>query len=200
MTLIGYGGNDRSSVPEIFNQASGCFMGRESWDNITNMDWIEDGPVPADIASNANRAVVMGVPLIPHDSGTSWNTLLDQAAAGTHNSKYYSLGQKMAQLGARTVYARVWWEFNMGDEYPNTTKFKAAWQVAIPQIRNGFNAAKTSEQQLKIVLCSMPDRDHSTQRDAYYPGSGYVDVVSYDVYGKTYASSNQSKATVLAEV
>lgn len=195
--LIGWGGNDGLPVAGVTQEIQGAFMGRDSWSNLANGDWLVDGPLPAYRTANPNGAALIGVPLIPHDSTSSsgWNALLDSAIAGSHDADYTALGRKLAEFSPKTCLARVWWEFNVDNDGDiNPTKFKNAWSRAIPLIRSGFAAAARPGQTIKIVFNSMPDR---TTKEALYPGSSVVDVVSYDAYAQRYGSSNPTKQQVI---
>lgn len=198
---VGWGGNDGLPVTGVTQDLQGGFMARGSWTDLSAGHWL-DSPAAAlqpYVAANPGRIAVIGVPLIPHDSvaASGWNTLLDSAIAGTHDADYVSMGENLALNSPKTCYCRLWWEFNMDDANVNSTKFKNAFARAVPLIRQGFANQATAGQTIKIVLCSMPDR---STKEAMYPGSAYVDVVSYDVYGKVYASTTPSQATALAEI
>ncbi len=196
--LIGWGGNDGLNIAGVRNEIRGAFMTRDSWADLAGGRYLTDGPLPAYRTEYPDGAAMIGVPLIPHDSVSSsgWNALLDEAASGAQDATYRSLGAKLAEVTPKLCYARVWWEFNVENEGDiNATKFKAAWNRAIPLIRQGFANAGGSNKTLRIVFCSMPDR---TTKEALYPGSATVDVVSYDVYGKQYGATNPTKAAVIS--
>lgn len=195
---VGIGGNDGVSVAGFSRDMQGAFMGRSTWTNLANADWLVDGPLPAYNTANPTGAALIGVPLIPHDSvsSTGWNALLDSASSGAHDADYVSMGGNLAAVTAQTCYCRLWWEFNANDTNIDATKFKAAYAQAVPKIRQGFAAAAPAKT-LKIVFNSMPDR---STKEALYPGGAYVDIVSYDVYGKTYGSTNQTKTFALNQI
>jgi hypothetical protein len=200
-TLVGWGGNDGSAIPGVTNEVVGAFMGRETWANLANGDWLTDpaASLRPYVLSRPDGAAAIGVPLIPTDgiAESGYNAALDTVIAGTHDADHTSMGRRLAEYGPKTVYCRLWWEFNMDDTFIDHTKFKSAFQRAVPNIRAGFASAARTGQTIKIVFCSMPDRSN---KEDMYPGNSVVDVLSYDVYGKHYGPVTLTKAACLAEI
>jgi len=206
--LFGWSGAD---IPAVENQVVGTWMARSSWDDINSGHWIGPGMGNTGylnyISAHSDRAADIGVPLIPHDSGTAYNTLLDQAIAGASvtvggttkstDDIYTTLGAKLAQYGPQTVYARIWWEMNMSPDPQATidrSKFIAAWNRAIPLIRAGF-ATQAPTKVLKIVFCPISDGAAYT---AFYPDNDKVDVISMDVYGAKWTTNMPTSSELLS--
>ncbi|MBV9919991.1 MAG: hypothetical protein JOY78_03925, partial [Pseudonocardia sp.] len=162
-----------------------------------------DTNLPAYTKAYPNRAVDIGIPIIPHDLDPGqWNTQLTAVIAGTHDADHQSLGQNLALLTPATCYIRPWWEFDIGGDLevggvPDQTKFKQAWQRAVTNIRTGFAAAARAGQVLKINYSPLPDRDDWTSS---YPGDAYVDVISPDIYGKVYNNTDPTVSQMIGEV
>jgi hypothetical protein len=204
--LVGWSMPDwppEKTVAGVENEILGRWTARSTWAEVAAADYLSGTELPGFVAAHPDRAVDLGVPLIPHDlPSTQWNSELDAVIAGSHDTDHRSLGASLAALGARTVYARPWWEFDMGGDLtvggtPDVNKFIGAWQRAIPNIRAGFASVATTGQSLKILYCPLPDRDDWATS---YPGDSVVDVITSDIYGKVYSNVDPTQADMLAEV
>lgn len=196
-TLVGWSSSADHQIPSVTQEIIGTWMARQSWDNIQNADWLSSTEYPAYVASHPTGAADIGVPLIPHDSGTAFDTLFDQVISGSKDSVFYALGQKLATDGPPTIYARVFWEFNMSSAQMTSAKFVSAWRRAIPQLRTGFSAAADAGQQIKIVWCYLGANADPTP---FWPGGDYVDVLGADVYGIVWAQTNPTVSQMLGNV
>lgn len=172
-------------------------MARQSWANIQNADWLSSTEYPAYVAAHPTGSADIGVPLIPTDSGQSYDTLLDEVIAGTRDSVFSTLGGTLATTGPKTIWARVWWEFNLSAGQYTPAKMVSAWQRAIPLLRSGFSAAASAGQVLKIVWCYLGGNSDPTP---CWPGGSYVDVVGADVYGIVWSTTNPTVSQMLANV
>lgn len=196
--LIGNTGPTISGAPP--RQIIGEWMtGNTTWNNLVATGALQSADLTAFVQSNPNGAADIGIPLIPHEQApTSWNGLLDEVVAGTHDAGFTTLGRNLATYGPKTVYARPWWEFNLdfpGNNRPDATRFKAAWARAIPLIRSGFAAAARSGQTLSILYCTSEGRQPDL--DTFWPGDAHVDVVSPDIYANVWGTVTPTKADLL---
>lgn len=197
---VGYSG-PVSDRPGLRRDITGTWMSRDSWAGMAAGDYLSapEGEYARWLAAPGNlaKAVDVGVPLIPHNSGpggehaaggrANWNTLLDEAASGTRDATYTAMGGKLAQYGPQTVYARLWWEMNQYPASIDAARFKAAWARAVPLIRSGFAAAARPGQTLKIVYCYMASS--SNTMDFYPADETLVDIIAADVYAGIYGTT-----------
>jgi beta-mannanase len=173
-------------------------MNRDTWTNLAMGQWLTaNNQYTSYVSSHPGGAVDIGVPLIPTDSGTAFDTLLDQTISGAQDSTYLSMGASLAAEGPATVYARLFWEMNQFTYTMTTSKFIAAWIHAVPLIRQGFAAAARPGQKLLIVFSPISDGYDFTK---FYPGDAYVDVVAPDVYGSLWGTSEPSASALLASI
>lgn len=201
-------GNSGSSIPGVVNQVSGTWMARDTWANLSSAQWLSFNTGYVNwVSANPDKAVDIGVPLIPHDmdkTGANWNTLLDEVIAGSHDAEYTSMGRNLSNVVPVNgkIFARVWWEMNMNPiaNNINRAKFIAAWNRAIPLIRAGF-AAKASEtgrtHTMKIVFCPISDGADYT---AFYPDNANVDIIGLDVYGAKWGTTIPTSSELLTHV
>jgi hypothetical protein len=203
--LVGYSMPDEPKTVDIENEILGRWTARSNWSEVAGALYLEDTELPEYTATYPNRALDLGIPLIPHDrsfDGSTWNTDLDSVISGTHDADHVAQGSAIAGFGPATVYARIWWEFDLFGELSvggllDLNKFKNAWRRAVPNIRAGFAAAARPGQVLKINYSPLPDRD---DWETAYPGDAYVDVISPDIYGKVYSDVDPTESQMLAEV
>jgi hypothetical protein len=185
---LGADGDDR---PGLIRDLAGAWLNRSSWANLRNGDYIQGSPSPLfawlQKGTNRSKAADIGVGLIPHDQPAStWNALLDEAIAGTHDADYTSMGGNLATYGPDTVFCRIWWEMNINAAAIDPVRFKAAWNRAVPLIRSGFAAKARTGQKLKIVYCYLSSLgDQMT----FYPDDANVDIIGADVYDTTYGTT-----------
>jgi hypothetical protein len=196
-SLFGWSG---AVVPGVKRQLVGTWMARDTWADLAQGHWLAySDDLTAFVKANPAGAADIGVPLIPHDQAAStWNALLTQAASGAQDATYTSLGANLAKEGPKTVYARLWWEFNNNPIADNIDRslFRAAWAHAVPLIRAGFAAAAPGKT-LKIVFC--PNSDGADYAP-FYPGDQFVDVVALDAYGAKWGTTTPSASEVLSLV
>ena len=177
----------------------GTWMGRSSWEDLARGHWlmVEQSGVPRWRREHFERAVDVGVPLVPTDSGQDHNALLRQAVSGAQDQTYRSLGACLARYGSKTVFARLWWEFNMHPARQDPKLFVQAWRRAVPLLREGFRGAAQSGQTLEIVWCTNagpPDPE------PFYPGDAVVDLIGSDVYGMVWGDSDPTVAQMLRRI
>jgi hypothetical protein len=186
-----------SSIPGVTQKVYGQWTARNNWTQMNNLDYIDSTPLGSYVAAHPNDAIDQGIPLIPFDSGRPYNTELDEAIAGTHDSTFTAMGQKLANVGPKTVYARLWWEFNMFSGGFTASKFVSAWQRAVPLIRSGFTGVAGSNKTLKIVWCYLT---HNIDPNPMWPGASYVDVIGSDIYGIVYGTTNPTVSAMISNV
>ncbi len=196
-TLVGWSG---AKIAGLDNQIFGTWMARDSWAGMAAGQWLSaNAGYTAFVAAHPDRAADIGVPLIPHDSGVPLNQLLDEAIAGKRDSEYRAMGASLAKGAPETLYARLYWEMNMSPQPAKSldrSKFKAAWDRAVPLIREGF-AATAPSKDLKVVFCPISDgADYS----AFYPSSSNVDVIAMDVYAAKWGAKTPTAAVLTASV
>ncbi len=174
-------------------------MARSSWEDMAQGNWmmVEESGVPKWRKDHFDRALDSGLPLIPTDSKEDWDTLLRQAAAGDHDATYLSLGKRLAQYGSRTVYARLWLEFNMYPNHQDPQLFVKAWKRAVPLMRKGFHAVAQKRQTLAIVWCTNAGPPNP---EPFYPGDDVVDLIGSDVYGIVWSKSDPTVAQMLKRI
>ncbi|MBV9919992.1 MAG: hypothetical protein JOY78_03930 [Pseudonocardia sp.] len=189
------------TIPGVANEILGRWQARNTWLEVAGALYLTGTEIVPYAAANPGRCLELGIALIPHDvANTQWNTELDAVIAGTHDTDHYNQGKALAALGCATVYARPWWEFNSENPvvHIDRAKFAGAWQRAVINLRRGFAQDAAPGQRLHVVYSPLPDR--ADQYVDFYPGDEYVDVISYDVYGKVYSNTNPSVPTMIAQV
>jgi hypothetical protein len=209
---FGWSGND---IPNVENMVRGVWMARDTWERVKAGQWLSaDSGHTAYIAAHPDRAVDIGTAFIPHDSGVAIDTLLDQVINNTSvqvttggtmmntADVLISLGKNLSLQGpaAGIVYSRPYWEMNMSPNPANSItrqKFIDAWNIAIPLIRQGFEAQKVTSnrpnQVLKIVFCPISDgADYTT----FYPDNANVDIIAQDTYGAKWGSTLPDATTI----
>jgi hypothetical protein len=197
-TLTGCSGKSLEQYG-IQRDVYGSWMGRNSWKDIQdgNWMWAEESGLPKWRKEHFDRAVDIGTPLIPTDMQISYNILLQEVIGGKHDSTYVSLGRKLATYGTKTVFSRIWWEFNMHPVEHEAQLFVKAWQRAIPLIRKGFQSSSVKDQTLEIVWCTNAGAPNP---EPFYPGNDYVDIIGSDTYGMTWSKTNPTKEQILNRI
>jgi hypothetical protein len=195
-------GNSGKSIEAygIKQEVYGTWMGRGSWKDIADANWmmLEESGTPKWKREHFDRPMDVGVPLIPTDSKTaSYDDMLKEAISGAQDSTYISLGRNLAKYGSKTVYARLWWEFNMYPIKQDVKLFIAAWQTAVPLIRKGFDSAAVNGQKLSIVWCINAGPPNP---EPFYPGDDVVDVVGSDTYGMTWGDTDPTVEQMLHRI
>ncbi len=191
-------GNSGKSLEEygIRRDIYGTWMGRASWNDLARGNWLmaEESGVPQWRRDHFDRALDVGTPLVPTDSHQDLDRLLREAASGAQDATYRALGACLARYGTRTVYARLWWEFNMPPAQENPRLFVQAWRRAVPLLRQGFQQAAQPGQKLRIVWCTNAG---APDPEPFYPGDAWVDVIGSDVYGWVWGDADPSEAQLL---
>jgi hypothetical protein len=109
--LVGYSMPDEPKTVDIENEILGRWTARSNWSEVAGALYLEDTELPEYTATYPNRALDLGIPLIPHDrsfDGSTWNTDLDSVISGTHDADHVAQGSAIAGFGPATVYARIW--------------------------------------------------------------------------------------------
>ena len=197
-TLTGNSGKSLENYG-IKQDVYGTWMGRSSWDDLKNGNWmmLEESGTPKWRRDHFDRATDVGVPLIPHDSNKDWNDLLREAISGEQDSTYLSLGKSLARYCSKTVYARIWWEFNMNPLKQDDKLFVTAWQRAIPIIRKGFKQQAVKGQTLEIVWCTNAGVPNP---EPFYPGDDVVDVIGSDTYGMVWGDADPTVSQMIHRI
>ena len=197
-TLTGCSGKS-IEVYGIRQDVFGTWMGRSSWKNLADGNWMatEQSGLPQWRREHFDRATDVGVPLVPHDSGEDVNKLLEEAASGARDGVYRSLGRRLAECGTSTVYARLWWEFNLNPMPQTPGRFVAAWRRAAPLLREGFKAAAAPGQRLQLVWCA---NGSDPDPEPFYPGDSFVDVIGADIYGMVWGKTDPTADQMLRRV
>ncbi|MGY3054967.1 hypothetical protein ACVWYG_003176 [Pedobacter sp. UYEF25] len=194
-------GNSGKSIENygIRQDVYGTWMGRSSWADLKNGNWlmVPESGNPKWRRDHFDRATDVGVPLIPHDSGQDLNELLKAAIYGEQDSTYLSLGAALAHYCSKTVFARIWWEFNMYPVKQDNKLFIAAWRRAIPLIRKGFKQAAVKGQILEIVWCTNAGVPNP---EPFYPGDDVVDIIGSDTYGMVWGDADPSAAQMVHRI
>lgn len=198
ITLTGCSGK---SIEEygIQRDVFGTWMGRSSWKDIANANWLwaKESGVPDWKANHFDRAIDVGTPLIPTDSSDDYNGMLKEVILGKRDATYISLGRNLAKYGTKTVFSRLWWEFNIAPIKEDSTLFVKAWRRAVPLIRQGFNEAAQKGQRLFIVWCT---NSGSPYPESYYPGDDVVDIIGSDVYGWVWGNADPTVKKMLGHI
>ncbi|MHA4894627.1 glycosyl hydrolase [Pedobacter sp. PWIIR3] len=197
-TLTGSSGKSIEAYG-IQQDVFGTWMGRSSWKDIAdgNWMWVEQSGLPKWKKEHYDRAVDVGTPLIPTDVNGKFNQFLQEAIAGQQDSTYLSLGMKLAKYGTKTVFSRIWWEFNMYPVEQDAGLFVKAWRRAIPLIRKGFTMSAKPGQTLEIVWCTNAGAPNP---EPFYPGDEYVDIIGSDTYGMTWGKTNPTKEQIINRI
>lgn len=197
-TLVGCSGK---SIAEygIKREVFGTWMGRSSWKDLKDGNWLwaEESGLPKWRKENFELATDVGVPLIPMENGANLNKYLQETIAGEQDSVYLSLGRMLATYGTKTVFARLWWEFNMYPVKQDAKLFVGAWRRAVPLIRKGFQSAAAKGQTIEIVWCTNAGAPNP---EPFYPGDDVVDIIGSDTYGMTWGKENPSKEQILKRI
>jgi hypothetical protein len=197
-TLTGSSGKSIENYG-IRQDVFGTWMGRSSWQDLKdgNWMWAEESGLPKWRKDHFDRAVDVGTPLIPTDMQQEPDILLQEIINGKRDNIYISLGKNLARYGTRTVFSRIWWEFNMHPVKQQAELFIRAWQKAIPLIKKGFKSNAIKGQKLKIVWCTNAGAPNP---EPFYPGDGYVDIIGSDTYGMTWGKINPTKEQILNRI
>jgi hypothetical protein len=197
-TAVGWvgSGGDLSGIPQ---QATDIWTAETSWGDLQNVGYPASNPnFTAYVKAHPDGVVDFGTGLVPTGLPSSeWNGMLDQVAAGAEDSVFVLQGQRMAKYGTNTVYCRPWWEMTQNVTNLDPAKFQAAWNHAIPIIKQAFAAAAPSKT-LKIAYCYLPDAQGNPK--TYFPGPQNVDVIDADIYGKVWGSTTLTQTALLAVV
>jgi hypothetical protein len=176
---------------------AGTWLSIDSWASIQAGAPLAGSSFATWAAANPTLAADIAVPLIPNDvDSATWNTVLDEVAAGTHDAAYTGLGTALATYGPNTVYARPWWEWNLHVASVNATKFITAWNRAIPLIRAAFAAAAPT----KVLYISWCFAGQNSDPTTYYPDTANVDIISADVYGHVWGTTTPTLSALLSIV
>ena len=204
----------------------GTWQARQTWNDIKNMNyyttanwWTVDRA--ADIArydseeawraapeSMYNRVILnVGTSMIPTDSPSgqaAWNGFMDEIIAGTRNTEIISQGRALSDMGLRVVEARYFWEFDQYSGNVDAAKFVAAWNIAVPLLRQGFaeRAAEMGKttQKLYIGWHSIMSLGTFTTKSAYLPDAANVDFVGGDIYWQVYATTDPSLSAMVTAI
>ncbi|WP_345208982.1 glycosyl hydrolase [Mucilaginibacter gynuensis] len=194
-------GNSGKSIETygIKQEILGTWMGRSSWKDIADANWlmVEGSGAPKWKREHFDRPMDVGVPLIPTDSKNEFNELLKESISGSQDSTYISLGRNLAKYCSKTVYARLWWEFNMYPVKQDANLFVKAWQRAVPLIRKGFKQQASAGQTLHIVWCTNAGQPNP---EPFYPGDNVVDVIGSDTYGMTWGDSDPTAEQIIRRI
>lgn len=197
-TAVGWSGvgGDLTGIPQ---QVTDIWTGRSSWNDLGSVGWpTTHAGYMAYIQANPNGAVDFATALIPHGLPSSqWNGLLDEVVSGAHDSVFVDEGKNIAKYSTNTVFCRPWWEMTIDTGNLDPTKFKAAWNHAVPILRAAFAAAAPSKT-FKVVYCYLPDATGDPK--AYFPGPENVDVIDADIYGKVWGKTTPTQEAMLASV
>ncbi|UOE51043.1 hypothetical protein MTO98_08135 [Mucilaginibacter sp. SMC90] len=196
--LVGCSGK---SIEEygIKREVYGTWMARSSWDDLKKGNWLwaEVSGLPQWKKEHFDRATDVGVPLIPTDGGRNLDSLLKEVINGSQDSVYFQLGRMLAVHGTKTVFARLWWEFNMYPVKQDPKLFTAAWKHAVPLIRQGFSTKAVKGQTMEVVWCTNSGVPNPVP---FYPGDDVVDIIGSDTYGMVWGKSNPTKAQILRRI
>ena len=197
-TLTGSSGKSIENYG-IRQDVFGTWMGRSSWQDLKdgNWMWVEESGLPKWRKDHFDRAVDVGTPLIPTDMQVDPDKLLQEVIDGKRDSVYLSLGKNLARYGTKTVFSRIWWEFNMHPVNQQAKLFVKAWQRAIPLIRKGFKSSAVKNQKLEIVWCTNAGAPNP---EPFYPGDEFVDIIGSDTYGMTWGKLNPTKDQILNRI
>jgi hypothetical protein len=194
-------GNSGKSIESygIKQEVYGTWMSRSSWQDLHdgNWMWVAESGVPAWRTDHFDRAIDVGTPLIPTDAGTNYNDLLRQAISGAEDTTYVALGKNLAKYGSKTVFSRLWWEFNMYPVQQDSALFISAWRRAVPLIRQGFKSIAAPGQKLYIVWCSNAGAPNP---EPYYPGDDVVDIIGSDTYGMVWGDTDPTLQQMLDRI
>lgn len=133
------------------------------------------------------KRMVLGVPLL---TGSNWGDL-DGAAAGTYNVHYTGMAQMLVGFGLKDCFLRLGWE-NDGNWYAwggwKSAQFAAAF-------RNFVTCARAVTGSNFKYVYSPTGRLNSYPWEDAYPGSGFTDVISLDMYNTTWGAPNPNDPT-----
>ena len=150
-----------------------AYGGTDSWSSITAMGsigWWQQVPVHH----------VWSMPLIPSDGSSS----IAAAGAGSYDSKWVTVAQKLVAGGDANATIRLGWEMT-GDWFAwngikNPTAWASGYRHAVTAMRSVAGAHFTFDWDPALLMAD------PTQM---WPGDSYVDIVSADTYDTSWASS-----------
>ncbi|CAN5620916.1 hypothetical protein BH18ACT1_BH18ACT1_02330 [soil metagenome] len=127
------------------------------------------------------RTLVVGVPMLMTQQGGS----LGAGANGAYDSHFRSLANRLVAEGHPRALLRLGWEFN-GDWYPwradrDPQAFASYWRRIVTTMRSVPGGAG-------LRFDWNPGHGPGFVPEAAYPGDAYVDVVSFDVYDRTWSN------------
>jgi Glycosyl hydrolase family 26 len=159
---------------------------RESWSAMTNVDWWAQ----TWNASQYRQRIVYTVPMLPDTGGS-----LAAGAAGSYNSYFRTIAEKLVANGEGAATLRLGHEFN-GNWYkwsinvPNgAADFGAYWRQIVTTMRSVAGANFTFD------WCANAGSTYvngaQLNAEAAYPGDAYVDYIGMDIYDASWVSNRQ---------
>jgi hypothetical protein len=133
--------------------------------------------------------MVIGLPMVALDgSGNPENTLAE-GAAGDENSTFVTIAENLVALGFGNAILRPGWEFD-GTWYPwavqsntDATNFATYFQNVVTAMQSVPGA------NFKFIWSPAGFQSLSWNIDDAYPGNGYVNYVSFDIYDWSWDSA-----------
>ncbi|MFV1989374.1 MAG: glycosyl hydrolase [Acidimicrobiales bacterium] len=177
------GGSKNSSIDKYERWFGGDvgvvvhFLQRSSWaDADETLEWV------LRVRKSDNRRISLAVPMLVDTGGT-----LAQGAAGKFDANFKNYAKKLVAGGQKDAIIRLGWESD-GKWY--------RWSA----VKDPANFKKYFQRIVKVMR-SVPGQNFSfdwntainTQRDPsrFYPGDSYVDIVSLDVYDRSYGAKTK---------
>jgi hypothetical protein len=136
------------------------------------------------------HVLVLGVPMIPTDSGGNPQGTLAGGASGAYNGWFVTLANTLVSSGEPNAVLRIGWEFN-GSWYPWSVTDATDAANFVAYFRQIVDAMRSAPGQAFRFVWN-PNAGGS-YGDAYnpeqtYPGSAYVDYIGTDLYDQCWTS------------
>ncbi len=146
------------------------FLPGTTWESMTYIDWALTA------YADAGYQLELSVPMLPSEvSGVS----LEKCAAGDYDRHWVAIARRLLAHGLADTEIRPGWEMNL-DNYPWSAVGRPAAYAGC--FRSLVTAMRSVEGQRFGFVFGPNIHQHKVEPDLAYPGDGYVDTVSVDVY------------------
>ena len=168
--------------------ASDFLPGNGGWAGMTtasSLSWLTGA------WRGSGRVLILGVPMIPTDSGGNPLGTLAAGAAGQYDAQFVTLANTLVSGGEGNAVLRLGWEFN-GNWFPWSVSSTSDAANYATYFRNIVAAMRSVPgQSFKFVW--NPNGGGGPASSPYpqaaaYPGNAYVDYIGSDLYDQTWAS------------
>jgi hypothetical protein len=133
--------------------------------------------------------MVIDLPMIGTDASNTDENTLAEGAAGDENATFVTIAQNLVALGFGNAMIRPGWEFD-GNWYPWSVASDSDATTYATYYQNIVTAMKSvSGANFKFIWSPTGGQNTSWNISDAYPGAGYVNYISEDIYDQSYSST-----------